>query len=159
VPGSATSAPFSLATSRRLRKVRHIRLDTLAPVQPSTLLWGAEGPAVKVRRFALHREQAPGRVAYLPISAQWAVRLVPDRPLDRRAARIAYLIARDGRACLYCGADIAPLDCSIEHLVPKSAGGPDHASNLALAHPSCNAAVGHMSAAEKLRFALARRIA
>lgn len=42
-------------------------------------------------------------------------------------------------------------DVSIEHLVPKAHGGPTHLSNLFLAHKSCNAKAGHLSASEKLK--------
>jgi hypothetical protein len=136
---------------------RYIRLDTLEPCHPERLWWGVDGGTVKVRRFALYREEAPGRAPFLEVSANWAVRVVPDLPLDRRAARIAYLIARDGCRCLYCDDPIDPLTCTIEHVVPTSAGGPDHASNLALTCARCNAAAGHMSAAEKIR--MARRLA
>ena len=44
-----------------------------------------------------------------------------------------------GRACAYCGQD-GPL--SIDHLVPKSKGGPDHANNTVQACRSCNSSKG-----------------
>lgn len=136
---------------------RFIRLDTLEPVKPPVVLWGAEGRAVRVKRFALFTVSAQGRVPFLPVSANWAVRLVAESPQNARLARLAYLIARDGSTCFYCGNEIDPATVTIEHVVPKSCGGPDHASNLILACPCCNPAVGHMSVAEKFRYALERR--
>lgn len=136
---------------------RFIRLDTLQPVTPEAVLWGPVAPAVTVRRGMLARTERPGRVPYLPVSARLAVRLVPAVPLDARAATIAYLIARDSDSCLYCGRPIDPRSCTVEHVVAKAAGGPDHASNLCLAHTECNAAAGHLSAVEKLTLALRLR--
>lgn len=143
---------------------RFIRLDTLQPVTPSRLWWGADSKAVKVRRSALTLLESSGRVPFMEVSANWAVRVVPESPLDQRAARLAYLIARDGAVCFYCTRELDPRTegtkpngCTIEHVVALSAGGPDHASNLALSCPSCNAAAGHLSAVEKFRYALKMR--
>lgn len=137
---------------------RYIRLDDLSPVSPPILLWGVPGPAVRVRRPALSRRKAQGQVPYLPVSAMWAVRLVPAAPTEARIARLAYLMARDGDGCFYCGKTLDFRSCTIEHLVSLAAGGPDHASNLALSCPGCNAHAGHLSAAEKMRLALSLRL-
>lgn len=136
---------------------RFVRLDTLETVTPQEVLWGAASREVSVKRAHLSRREAPDRVPFLPVSARWAVRLVAALPLAARAARIAYLIARDGDGCLYCGRPVDPCTCTVEHVVARAAGGPDHASNLALAHEECNAAAGHLSASEKLRLALRMR--
>lgn len=136
---------------------RYVRLDTLETVTPDEVLWGVPCGEVSVKRAHLSRKESADRVPFLPVSARWAVRLVAALPLAARAARIAYLIARDGDGCLYCGRPVDPVFCTVEHVVPTSAGGPDHASNLALAHGECNAAAGHLSVAEKLRLALRMR--
>lgn len=136
---------------------RFVRLDTLETVTPQEVLWGPPSGEVSVKRAHLSRREAEGRVPFLPVSARWAVRLVAALPLAARAARIAYLIARDGDGCLYCGRPIDPSACTVEHVVARAAGGPDHASNLALAHTECNAAAGHLSVAEKLRLAIRMR--
>jgi 5-methylcytosine-specific restriction endonuclease McrA len=49
---------------------------------------------------------------------------------------------RDKRLCYLCGRYVLPSDASRDHLVPKSVGGSDSLSNLALAHKDCNAARG-----------------
>ncbi len=41
-------------------------------------------------------------------------------------------------------------DITIEHLVAKAFGGPDHISNLVLACDDCNQAVGTLSVSEKV---------
>ncbi|MHB1844445.1 MAG: RNA-guided endonuclease IscB [Deltaproteobacteria bacterium] len=48
-----------------------------------------------------------------------------------------YLLEKFGRACCYCGATGTPLN--IDHICPRSRGGSDRVSNLALACVSCNA--------------------
>lgn len=47
-----------------------------------------------------------------------------------------YLLEKWGRACVYCGATTVPLE--IEHMIPKSRGGTNRISNLALACHDCN---------------------
>jgi hypothetical protein len=66
----------------------------------------------------------------------------PNREsLSKRLGKIARQIkARDGNACVYCGATAessgSPLH--LDHLTPRAAGGLDVASNLVLACASCN---------------------
>ena len=50
-------------------------------------------------------------------------------------------LAFEGR-CAYCGQEVAPLDSTIDHIVPKSRGGTNAWDNLALACRSCNGAKG-----------------
>lgn len=140
-----------------MRAGRYVRLDTLQEIAPEAVLWGPPCGEISVKRAHLSRMESPGRVPFLPVSPQWAVRLVEALPLPGRAARIAYLLARDGDGCLYCGQKIDPRTCTVEHIVAQGNGGPDHAANLALAHTECNAAAGHLPAAGKLRLALKMR--
>ncbi|POB12223.1 RNA-guided endonuclease IscB [Sulfobacillus sp. hq2] len=57
-----------------------------------------------------------------------------------------YLLEKWGRACVYCGATAVPLQ--VEHIVPKSRGGSDRVSNLALACEPCNLAKNNRTAEE-----------
>ena len=57
-----------------------------------------------------------------------------------------YLLEKWGRRCAYCGAENVPLE--VEHIVPKSRGGSDRVSNLALACETCNRSKGNQTAAE-----------
>lgn len=68
----------------------------------------------------------------------------------RRAPEVATLLARDGPLCFFC---LAPMDddMTIEHLVARTHGGPNHISNKFLAHRGCNERAGHLSAPEKIR--------
>ncbi|GAA3895412.1 hypothetical protein GCM10022228_03080 [Halomonas cibimaris] len=50
----------------------------------------------------------------------------------------AYLLEKWGRACAYCGATETPLE--VEHVVPRSCGGSNRISNLALSCHNCNQA-------------------
>ena len=63
---------------------------------------------------------------------------------------IQTLLDRDGDSCFYCWKTMDSTDQSVEHIVPVAHGGPNHISNLALAHRRCNAAAGHLSAMEKI---------
>jgi len=63
------------------------------------------------------------------------------------------LLKRDGNHCFFCFAEFGD-DCppTREHLIPRTAGGPDHISNQFLACGSCNSKVSHWPAPEKIRF-------
>ncbi|CAJ4107644.1 HNH endonuclease [Burkholderia pseudomallei] len=64
---------------------------------------------------------------------------------------VATLLARDGSACFFCRKEMTPEDRTLEHLVPIAHGGPNHLSNLVLAHRTCNQIAGHLSLMEKIR--------
>lgn len=55
---------------------------------------------------------------------------------ENRRARKRALIARDGSICHYCG--IASDVLTLDHIVPRSAGGANAMSNLCLACQPCN---------------------
>jgi 5-methylcytosine-specific restriction endonuclease McrA len=57
-----------------------------------------------------------------------------------------YLLEKWQRNCAYCSAQNVPLE--IEHIVPKSKGGTDRVSNLALACRPCNLKKGSLNLAE-----------
>jgi len=62
----------------------------------------------------------------------------------RRERRLALYI-RDSFRCLYCGSDLrhaAPADITLDHLLPRSAGGNNEATNLVTACRSCNSSRG-----------------
>jgi 5-methylcytosine-specific restriction endonuclease McrA len=57
-----------------------------------------------------------------------------------------YLLEKWGRRCAYCGIGGVPLQ--VEHIVPKSRGGSNRVSNLALSCDPCNKAKDTRTAAE-----------
>jgi 5-methylcytosine-specific restriction endonuclease McrA len=57
-----------------------------------------------------------------------------------------YLLEKFGRKCAYCGAKDVPLE--VEHIVPRSRGGSDRVSNLAISCRSCNLRKGNQTAGE-----------
>lgn len=77
---------------------------------------------------------------------------------ERRAGELAAILERDGTECFFCGKELPPLNASldpelaptIEHLVARAHGGPEHISNKFAAHKCCNEAAGHLSAPEKI---------
>jgi hypothetical protein len=57
-----------------------------------------------------------------------------------------YLLEKFGRRCVYCGEDNTLLQ--VEHIRPKSRGGSDRVSNLAVSCRECNQRKGNRTAAE-----------
>jgi hypothetical protein len=60
------------------------------------------------------------------------------------------IIKRDGEECWFCGQHVTADNSSVEHLVPRSQGGPDTLANFVLAHPACNQAAGDMPLGDKI---------
>ncbi len=83
------------------------------------------------------------------------VRVLGSRPNKSTATA---LLNRDGPQCFFCGLAFEG-DVTVEHLVPRAHGGPNHVSNLYLAHAECNRKAGHLSAPEKVAMAIAQRSA
>jgi hypothetical protein len=61
------------------------------------------------------------------------------------------LVEREGPFCFYCQQPLEEHQSTIEHLIPKSAGGLNHMSNYALACVPCNQAAGSLSLMEKIK--------
>ncbi|NHN93877.1 HNH endonuclease [Acetobacter sicerae] len=74
-----------------------------------------------------------------------------SRDAVKRRHLYAALNDRDGNCCFYCGKPVLPMEFSIEHFVPVTAGGPDHISNMAITHAHCNQRAGALSVVEKVR--------
>lgn len=52
------------------------------------------------------------------------------------------LLARDGHRCQYCGVVFVPRELTIDHVFPRSRGGPSSWENLVTACAPCNRAKG-----------------
>lgn len=102
--------------------------------------WNAEALAARA-----HLQSGKGSLA--PV-------VVKGRRTDK--ATVTALLQRDGEDCFFCGAALDG-DITVEHLVPIAHGGPNHVSNLFLAHAECNRNAGHMSAPEKVKIAVTSR--
>ena len=102
-------------------------------------------------------ERKNGRQSWPKLAAQAYEAFKAGKPLPFKKSskrgnlggRINRLLDRDGDRCFFCKRQLGE-DVTVEHLVPKVHGGPDHISNLALAHKACNEAAGHMSLMEKI---------
>jgi 5-methylcytosine-specific restriction endonuclease McrA len=81
----------------------------------------------------------------------------PNREsLSKRLGKVARQIReRDGHACVYCGAtaETSGAHLHLDHLTPKSKGGEDVPTNLALACRRCNSARQNMSLAQWAAYA------
>lgn len=60
----------------------------------------------------------------------------------RRTIKRDALYDRDGGICHLCQKPVSRQNFHVDHLVPRSKGGPDTPENLAVAHPFCNQSRG-----------------
>lgn len=85
-------------------------------------------------------------------SFRFVQRAKADVRHQNRNVVIRTLVERDGNLCFYCGASFDEERPTKEHLIPITAGGPDHLGNIFLSCLPCNRDVGHKSAPEKIRY-------
>jgi hypothetical protein len=89
--------------------------------------------------------------AYLACIGNKAWRAVPKTQRRKKSSVVCQALReRDGHACFFCHLDVPVEEESAEHLVPVTAGGPDHIANMALAHQLCNQQAGHASLMVKI---------
>lgn len=85
----------------------------------------------------------------------------PNREsLSKRLGKTARQIkARDGHACVYCGATekTSGAHLHLDHVTPKNHGGLDVATNLVVACRNCNGARQDLSLREWARYVAAAR--
>jgi hypothetical protein len=58
--------------------------------------------------------------------------------------RTSFIYHRDGRRCRYCERPLQRNQATVDHYVPKTAGGSNEAANLRLACHGCNYRKGNM---------------
>ena len=78
-------------------------------------------------------------------------RATPIDPRRRLSPLMRTVRKRDGHCCFYCWLEVGVHDGTLEHLVSRTHGGPDHIANLFLAHQKCNQEAGNLSAVEKIK--------
>lgn len=61
----------------------------------------------------------------------------------RRSLRHRSIFRRDGNRCQYCDKPLGPRNRTVDHLTPRSKGGPDKDYNLVASCIDCNAAKGN----------------
>lgn len=62
-----------------------------------------------------------------------------DRMMGKLSKSLRFeILTRDGYRCRYCGATAQTTELHIDHVLPRSAGGEDDASNLVTACIDCN---------------------
>lgn len=74
----------------------------------------------------------------------------PNQGLGKKAVkrrRLREMLAeRDGYVCMLCKGqirDIHPHHITLDHIIPKSMGGPMTVENLQMAHKNCNVSKGN----------------
>jgi len=73
-----------------------------------------------------------------------------SRDYETRTKQYLRLLDRDGEGCFYCGLPLGA-DNTIEHILSRSHGGPNHDENCALAHKDCNRAVDNLPVVAKMK--------
>lgn len=93
----------------------------------------------------------PANDAWAAFKGAHSWRAAPATKRRQKSAPVIQAIrARDGGYCFFCLKPVTVEDESEEHLVPITAGGPNHIANKFLAHKVCNGEAGHLSAPEKI---------
>lgn len=101
------------------------------------------------------------RNAFMMLNSGTAGSFAPNRSAgkrvsgERRRGEIEAVMLRDGTRCFYCGIELrydatGSSEITMEHLVSKTHGGPEHIANKFAAHKGCNMEAGHLSAPEKI---------
>jgi CRISPR-associated endonuclease Csn1 len=99
------------------------------------------GPKAKAELEAFQRDREKAR--------QEAREKAKDAGAEEKSAALKYELCKaQGCLCLYCGQPFAATrleEYEIEHIVPRSQGGPDAMVNYVLAHCPCNEAKGELT--------------
>ncbi|HXI18981.1 MAG TPA: HNH endonuclease signature motif containing protein [Chloroflexota bacterium] len=78
------------------------------------------------------------------IDPAWTMSTTPTPEWLREHLRLRPLvIERDGYVCGICGGAVAADDVSIDHIHPRSKGGPTMMGNLRVTHSRCNSRKGN----------------
>lgn len=92
------------------------------------------------------------------INGDWRAIPATKRRKNGTSHEIRFLLKRDGDRCFFCNGVMTTEDISREHLIAITHGGPDHVSNIVLAHNKCNQRAGHLSLIEKINIHVNARI-
>lgn len=66
-----------------------------------------------------------------------------DPPRDRVGSETRqWIFEADGGSCYLCNEPVDPSDWHLDHVVPRSQGGPTSIDNLRVTHPRCNSTKG-----------------
>lgn len=69
---------------------------------------------------------------------------MPSRKQPNRRERMAIILDRDGRECLWCRKSLSIETATTDHLMPRIKGGPSWVANELAACRKCNKQRGHM---------------
>ncbi len=138
----------------------------LAPTNPYEVIRfvGTSGTAIIYRNEAnrltnWHNGADAAFKAYLSGNSNWRAVERQKKPgrLGERKRTVLSIVARDGWSCVYCGHMTTLETATVEEIVARTHGGPQHLANQALAHRECNQAASHLSAREKIEMAIRLR--
>lgn len=158
-----SAAPYQLAAiEKRLPELRSWLEARGASLIDTTNEWevlrfkGGQMTAVIYRNKANRLTYTGGAKAAVTAfmrNASWRVAPATKRTKSSGGRNPVFktLRTRDGDRCFFCLEAVEQADESIEHLVAVTHQGPNHISNLVLAHRKCNADAGHLSAMAKIQ--------
>ena len=74
-----------------------------------------------------------------------------NKKCSKKWQRLGVLILRDGNQCFYCRNELQEEQMTLEHLIPRTAGGLNHIGNMVISCKPCNLKAGHKSVFEKIK--------
>lgn len=100
--------------------------------------WTANNPEMQRNLNRRGRRSEAGRAAQARKRQRRRDAGVPDSTSVEWARDRLVVLERDDGVCGICGIDVDPLDYTLDHIQPISAGGQHEMHNLQVAHRSCN---------------------
>jgi 5-methylcytosine-specific restriction endonuclease McrA len=103
-----------------------------------------------VKRLAVIEEEADHYEIYPGIPMPSVIRLVRYRHVPLHMARLSKknFLLRDHYRCQYCGERFEARDLTLDHVIPKSRGGPYSWENIVTCCKMCNRSKGDKTLAE-----------
>lgn len=155
---------MTMHTANQLSKKLPAFLEFLTARGAEVLAPTSEWEMVRFRAAGVVQviyRNARGMLTYRGVAAQalnaftskgeWSAGVATKRNHSsrKRTAAVMAMLKRDGDCCFLCRQPLGD-DITEEHLVPVTAGGPNHIANKVLAHSACNTKMGHLSVMEKI---------
>lgn len=114
---NASFEPINVCTARRAVV---LVLKGVALAEESSARW------IHSSRFSMPMPSVIRLIEYIHI------------PFERKSLSRKNIILRDHNMCQYCGRVFAPVDLTLDHIVPRSRGGDSTWDNLVTSCRSCN---------------------
>jgi len=96
----------------------------------------------------------PGSETSPVVKEASAIDLPPQGTKTRPLTKLRRMLYLQSGRCFFCGQPLSEAEASVEHLVPRSHGGPSSVENEVVCHSSLNETFGDMGVKQKMEFVL-----